>query len=88
MKTLLAAVALAAALSAGAAFAQDGRSMDGALSMLESSVARRLAQLGITDVDPMGLSLNQLARINSALAGSSGNNVRTRIRVRTIVDEG
>jgi hypothetical protein len=86
MKTLFAAAVALAAWS-GAAAAQDGRSMDGALSMLESSVARHFAQLGITDVDPMALTLNQLARINSALAGSAGNSVRTRIRVMTIVDD-
>jgi hypothetical protein len=84
---MFAAAVVATALAAGAAQAQDGRSMEAGLSLLQSSAGRLFAQLGIDDVDPMDLTLNQLARVNAALGSSAGNSVRTRIRVETILRE-
>ncbi len=75
MNKFLAAVAVAAALSSGAAWAQaEVEQMTEGLSMLESAVATQFTMLGITDVDPMSLSLSQLAQIKSVL-GSSEENV-------------
>lgn len=65
MKTLLTAITLASSLLAAPAFAQDTMSMDEGLTMLEQLASKELTQNGITDVDVMGLSLNQIAQIHS-----------------------
>lgn len=72
MKRLITALALASALST-TALAQAEPDMDQALSMLELAAQRELRSLGITDVDPMALSLNQLAQIKSVMSSSDYN---------------
>lgn len=61
MRTITAAAALAGGLAAGAA-AQEGRSMDRGLSMLEASAGGVLRRHGV-EADPTSLSLNQIARL-------------------------
>ncbi len=71
MKNFLVAVALATALSAGAASAQsDTAEMTEGLTMLETGAQKELTKIGLTDVDVMALSLSQLAQIKSVLESS------------------
>jgi hypothetical protein len=72
MKKTLTALAVAASLAGGAAFAQEAE-MDQSLSMLEVAAQRELAKVGITDVDVMTLTLSQLAEIK-AITGSTDSN--------------
>lgn len=82
MKRLVAATAFVTAISTSALWAQAAPSMGESLSMLEISAKRELRAIGITDVDPMSLSLSQLAQIHSAMAAgdTSGNDKAQRIR--------
>ena len=86
MKKFLVAVALATALSAGAASAQnDTAEMSEGLTMLETGAAKELTRIGITDVDVMDLSLNQLAQIKSVLESGDNTANEMKNRVMTIV---
>jgi len=67
MNKLLAAMAVVTAVSTGVAFAQN---MDEGLSMLEVAAERELKAIGLDDVDPMSLTLNQLALIKTITASS------------------
>ncbi|MEM8570811.1 MAG: hypothetical protein AAGG56_07845 [Pseudomonadota bacterium] len=67
MKNLLTASAVVLAVSTGAAFAQG---MDEGLTMLEAAAVTELNSLNIDNVDPMSLTLNQLAAIRT-ISGSS-----------------
>lgn len=70
MQNILAALAVAASLTAGAAAAQsESATMDVGLSMIELAASREFTKLGI-DIDPMSLSLNQLAQIKSVIGSS------------------
>ncbi len=69
MKRTIAALAFVTALST-TAWAQSDTSMDEALSMLEIAAKRELSAIGVTDVDPMALSLSQLAQIRSIMGSS------------------
>lgn len=82
MKRLIAATALVTAVTASALWAQSEPSMGESLSMLEISAQRELTAIGITDVDPMSLSLSQLAQIHSVMgtSSSSGNDKAQQIR--------
>jgi hypothetical protein len=84
MKRILTAIAVAASLAAPAALAQDGE-MGEALSMLEIAADRELKAIGITDVDPMSLSLNQLAQIRSVMGSSEYNTNEKANQIRRIV---
>ncbi len=66
MKTTVAALTL---LASAAAFAvpASAQSMEEGLSMLELAVERAMEDVGIQDVDPMTLSLSQLALIKNVL---------------------
>ncbi len=55
------------------------------LSMLEIAAERHLAQIGVTDVDVMGLTLNQLAQIKSVSEQSSYTTNERASQIRTIV---
>ena len=67
MKKILGIMAVVMAASTGAALAQ---TMDEGLSMLEVAAKRELTEIGLTDVDVMTLTLNQLALITT-ITGSS-----------------
>jgi hypothetical protein len=67
MKKTLAAMAVVIAATTGAALAQ---TMDEGLSMLEIAAQRELSKIGMGDVDPMSLTLNQLAEIKTITASS------------------
>jgi len=85
MKNTLSAIAIALTLSSGAAYAQnDPATMDVGLSMLELATAREFSKLGI-DVDPMTLSLNQLATIKSVLESSDYNSNDKASQVKAII---
>lgn len=85
MKTMLSAVAIALTLSSGAAFAQnDPATMDVGLSMLELATAREFSKLGI-DVNPMTLSLNQLAAIKGVLGASDYSESDKASQVKAII---
>ncbi|MBA3324852.1 MAG: hypothetical protein H0T41_06155 [Rhodobacteraceae bacterium] len=86
MKKFLVAVALATALSAGAASAQsDTAEMTEGLTMLETGAAKELTKIRITDVDVMDLSLSQLAQIKSVLESSDYNVNEMKNQVMSIV---
>jgi hypothetical protein len=85
MKRMIAAFALASALGASAAWAQSDMSMDEALSMLEIAAQRELTAIGVTDVDPMALSLSQLAQIRSIMGSSEYNENEKAGQIRRIV---
>lgn len=70
MNRLIAAVAIATAISTSPLLAQTETSMAESLSMLELAAQRELTQIGVTDVDVMSLSLNQLAQIRSVMGSS------------------
>ncbi len=88
MKRTFTAIALAATLMGGAAFAQDdnGAMMDEGLSMLELAVTNELTRLGIDGVDTMELSLSQLAGIRAAVESSDNNTSDAKQRIMTIVE--
>jgi len=67
MNKLLGAMAVVMAVSTGAAVAQ---TMDEGLSMLELAAERELKAIGLDDVDPMSLTLNQLALIKTITSSS------------------
>ena len=56
--------------------------------MLEISVKRELTAIGLGDVDPMSLSLNQLARIHSVMGTSSTNESDKAPQIRQVVEGG
>ena len=86
MKKFFVAVALATALSAGAASAQsDTAEMTEGLTMLETGAAKELTKIGITDADVMDLSLSQLAQIKSVLESSDYNVNEMKNQVMSIV---
>jgi hypothetical protein len=71
MKRILSAAMLVVGLMAAPVMAQDNAAtMEVGLSMLELSVGKTLAQYGIRDVDPMSLSLGQLAEIKGIVSSS------------------
>ncbi len=70
MKTLITAFVLASSLLSAPAFAQDTMTMEEGLSMLEQLASKELVQNGITGVDVMGLSLNQIGQIHSVSINS------------------
>jgi len=82
MKRTITALALAAALSAPGAWAQD---MGEALSMLEIAAKRELVAIGLSDVDPMSLSLSQLAQIRSVMGASDYNENEKALQIKQIV---
>lgn len=88
MKRTFTAIALAATLMGGAAFAQDDNMarMDEGLSMLELAVTNELSRLGIDGVDTMELSLSQLAGIRAAVESSDNNTNDAKQRIMTIVE--
>jgi hypothetical protein len=82
---VLSAIVLAASLGSGSAFAQDSSmTIDMGLSMLELAASKEFATLGIT-VDPMTLSLNQLAGIKTVLASSDYNRTEKTEQIEAIV---
>lgn len=84
-KKTLAAAAVALTLISGAAFAQStAATMDVGLSMLELAVSREFTKLGI-DVDPMSLSLNQLATIKAVVGSSDYNENEKAQQVKAII---
>lgn len=86
MKRLIAAVAVATALSGSALWAQDDAEMGEALSMLEVSAKNELTKRGITDVDPMSLSLSQLAQIRSVMGSSDNSDSDKASQIKQIVE--
>lgn len=88
MKRILTAFAVAGSLGAAAPVAAEDRSagmaMDVALSMLELSAERELRMHGITDVDVMGLTLDQLTAIRFATESDDEQGLRQQ-RLRQIV---
>jgi hypothetical protein len=88
MKRIVTAAALAVAVSASALWAQSEPSMDEALSMLELSAKRELTAIGLGDVDPMSLSLNQLGRIHSIMGTGSTNEGDKAREIRQVVEGG
>jgi hypothetical protein len=66
MKTILAAMAVAMAVSTGAI----AQTMDEPLSMLEVAAQKEFDKIGIPGVDPMDLPLNQLSLIKSVMGSS------------------
>jgi hypothetical protein len=83
MTRFLTAFTLAAALAAPA-LAQE-TSMGEALSMLEIAAQRELTAIGVTDVDPMSLSLSQLAQIRSIMGSSEYNENEKSNQIKQIV---
>ena len=82
MKKALTALAVMAVVSAGSVSAQ---SMEEGIKMLETAAHRELASLGLGDIDPMSLTLDQLARIKS-IAGSSADSPSVKaMAVRQVV---
>lgn len=88
MKRLIAAVALATAVSTTALWAQSEPSMDESLSMLEVAAKRELTAIGLSDVDPMSLSLSQLAQIRSVMGSSDNSESDKASQIRRIVEGG
>lgn len=84
MKRLIVALVLASGL-ATSALAQADPDMDQALSMLEVAAQRELGSLGITDVDPMTLSLNQLSQIKSIMSSSDYNETEKARQIMQVV---
>lgn len=87
MKRLIAAAAVATALSTSGLWAQAEPTMDESLSMLELAAKRELTAIGLTDVDPMALSLNQLAQIKSVFESSDYTVNEQERQVRAIIAE-
>ncbi len=88
MKRLIAAAAVATALSTTPLWAQAEPTMDESLSMLEVAAKRELTAIGLTDVDPMALSLNQLAQIRSVMGSSEYSENDKASQIRRIVEGG
>lgn len=86
MKKLIAAIAVATAVSSSALWAQAEPSMDEALSMLEISAKRELTAIGLSDVDPMSLSLSQLAQIRSVMGSSDNSESDKASQIKQIVE--
>lgn len=85
MKSTLTAIAVALSLTSGVAYAQnDAATMDVGLSMLELATSRQFTQLGI-DVDPMTLSLSQLATIKAVLESGGYNQREKATQVQAII---
>lgn len=86
MKKIVLASLLATGLIAGTAQAQNNvATMDVGLSMLELSVMNEFTKMGITDVDPMSLTLSQLAEIRSVVSTSGRNPAEKRQQIETIL---
>ena len=87
MKRLFAVAALAAAVSTTTVWAQTEMPMGEALSMLETSVKRELKSIGLGDVDPMMLSLAQLAEIQSVISEQSVSETDKRRQIMAVVQK-
>jgi hypothetical protein len=86
MKRILIAATLAAGLMSGVAFAQDDAAdMNTGLSMLELAVGNQFTKLGIEGVDPMSLSLSQLAEIKNVVGNSERNSADMKQQVEQIL---
>lgn len=87
MKSVIAAVLVTTSLAAGSAFAQENAmGMDEGLSMLELSVSKEFTKLGINDVDPMSLDLNQLSLIKTVVASGDYSNNEKNKQIMTIIE--
>jgi hypothetical protein len=82
MKTILAAMAVAMAVSTGAM----AQTMDEPLSMLEVAAQKEFDKIGITGVDPMDLTLNQLSLIKSVMGSSDYNDNEKSKQIMAIVE--
>ena len=72
----------------GPAFAQDtSMTMEEGLLMLEQLAAKELKQIGINDVDVMGLTLNQLALIHSVSSSGDTSEAQKRQKLQQIVSK-
>ncbi len=88
LKALGLAVALTAG-GAGVAAAQDtAATMDAGLSMVELSVGKELNRLGITDIDVMSLTLEQVAQLRAILGDRSLNATDRSEAVRDAIRKG
>jgi hypothetical protein len=87
MRKTIAVAAAALTLIGGAAFAEtDADAMGQGLTMLEESAGRELVKIGITDVDVLALTLNQLAEIKAVTSGSSSNTNDMARAVRQVIE--
>lgn len=85
MRRLTLAVATAAALAPGLAAAQSMDEMRQGLSMLETNAAMIIDRHGI-DVDPMSLSLSQIAQILRAAENEGDMGRLTASRLQAILN--
>jgi Mn2+/Fe2+ NRAMP family transporter len=85
MKRILAVAALAAAVSTTTVWAETEHTMAEGLSMLEISVKRELNSIGLAEIDPMLLTLNQLAEIQSVMGDQDINEVDKKSRIQAVV---
>lgn len=86
MKTILTALTFASSLLSAPVFAQDATmTMEQGLSMLEQMAANELNSNGITGVDVMGLTLNQLAMIHGVATKSDTSETDKAQELKTIV---
>ena len=84
MKKSLAALAVMAVLSAGSVRAQ---SMEEGIHMLETAAHRELAGLGLGNIDPMSLTLDQLARIKSIAESNDDSPSVKAMAVKQVVSD-
>jgi len=86
MKTFLTAITLASGLLAAPVFAQDATmTMEQGLTMLEQMASNELTSNGITGVDVMTLTLNQLAMIHGVATGSDTSETDKAAELKKIV---
>ena len=86
MKTILAALLLATSVNAGAVFAQDSTATyNEGLTMLETGAKNEFTRLGITDVDPMTLTLQQLAEIKTVIGSSEWSGPEMKAQIEKII---
>jgi hypothetical protein len=87
MKRLIAVAALAAAVSTTPLWAQTEMTMAEGLSMLETSVKRELNTIGLGDVDPMMLTLAQLAEIQAVISEQGNSETDKRRQIMAVVQK-
>ncbi|MSU91194.1 hypothetical protein GE300_16545 [Rhodobacteraceae bacterium 2CG4] len=82
MKTVITAAVL---LASATAFTASAQGMGEGLSMLELAVDNELQRLNVQDVDPMALTLSQLAIIRGIVEGDESDNDKKR-RIEAVVN--
>ena len=86
MKTFLTAITLASGLLSAPVFAQDtSMTMEEGLTMLEQLASKELNEYGVTGVDVMDLTLNQLAQIHAVSTTGDENETQKGQKLKQIV---